>query len=61
MISLILFIVYMCLPDKKALGIITMVMLYLGTVTDFLSFGLIGIIDLIFLITTFIIYGKHIY
>ena len=59
MISFILFIIYMCLPDKKALGIITIVMLSLGSIVDFLSFGLFSMIDLILLIITITVYHKH--
>lgn len=59
MVSLILFVIYMCKPTNKTLGIVTMIMLLIGTIFDFSLVGAWGFLDILFLIITIIVFSKN--
>ena len=59
MLALILDILYLCMPEKKALGMVAMVLNLIGTVSDFFFVGLLCVIDLILFFVVLGVYIKH--
>ena len=59
MITLILSIIFWCMPENKNLGNIVIILSILGTIIDLIFFGWLCIIDIIILIINICVYNKE--
>lgn len=58
MVTLIISIIFWCIPKEKGLGITAIILSILGTIGDMICVGWLCIIDIIILIINILIYTS---
>lgn len=59
MLSLIISILFWCMPEKRGLGAAAIALTVLGTIIDFGLVGIAAVLDLIMLVVNIIVYENH--
>ena len=59
MLSLIISILFWCMPEKSGLGAAAIMLTVLGTIIDFNLVGIAAVLDLVMLVVNITVYEKH--
>lgn len=59
MATIIVSILFWCMPEKKGLGLAAIILSIIGFIFDFFYVGLLAIVDIIFLIVNIAVYNKE--
>ena len=59
MLSLIISILFWCMPEKRGLGAAAIMLTVFGTIIDFSLVGIAAVLDLVMLVVNITVYEKH--